>query len=75
MMRAGVLEQCKLFCAVACFEDDYINCYNYSPGSAALGDRESLKHPTRKHFNAISENEARARPAEIKQTGSVQGDL
>lgn len=72
MMGVGVPEHRKLFWALACFEDDYINWYNYSLGSAAPRDWEGLKYLMRKHFNAISENEARARLAEIRQTSSVQ---
>lgn len=35
MMAMGVPDHCKLFWMLACFEDDYLNWYNYSPGPAA----------------------------------------
>lgn len=72
MIGAGVPEHRTLFWAPACFEDDYINRYNYSRGSAAPRDWEGFRLLVRKQFNAVSENEPRARLAEEKQTSTVQ---
>lgn len=68
---AGLPEHRKLW-ALACFEDHYVKRYSYSLGAAAPKNWEGLKSWVRKHFNAISDNEARARSAGVKQAVSLQ---
>lgn len=72
LLGAGVPEHRKLLYALSCFEDECLDWYNYSLGPSAPRDWEGLKFMMRKHYNAVSQNEARARLAAVKHTHTIQ---